>query len=58
MVSQQIGYDHAADGRDPDEVLKSDHNYVNGYLEGLLARIAWAKADLESFEQQYLKQAK
>lgn len=55
MVAQQIGYDHAAEGRNPDEGLKSDNDYMSGYLEGLRARIAWAKEDLEYFENRYLK---
>lgn len=55
MVAQQIGYDHAAEGRDPDEDLKSNHDYISGYLEGLRARISWAKQDLEDFETRLLK---
>jgi hypothetical protein len=35
-------------------MLAYDPYYLDGYREGLLTKIEWAKQDLECFEAEYL----
>ena len=54
MKSRTLGYDHAVQDKSPDSMLAYDPYYLDGYREGLLTKIEWAKQDLECFEAEYL----
>jgi hypothetical protein len=53
MKTKKLGFDDATAGRSPDTILAYDPYYIEGYREGLLSKIEWAKQDLECFENEY-----
>ena len=54
MKTRTLGYDHAVQGKSPDSTLAYDPYYLDGYRDGLIIKVEWAKQDLECFEAEYL----
>lgn len=54
MRLDRMGYDHATAGKSPDPKLAYELDYVEGYRQGLIAKVKWAEDDLSCFEAEYL----
>lgn len=49
----RMGYDHATAGKSPEPKLAYEPDYLDGYRQGLIAKIKWAEEDLSCFEAEY-----
>lgn len=53
MRLDRMGYDHATTGKSPDPKLAYEPDYLDGYRQGLIAKVKWAEDDLSCFEAEY-----